>query len=185
LEQYVIGSLDEQRLTSVEEHLILCPFCQSRLGEAKDFIRVFRAAALPLTLPRVERPAWYPVLSWGVAVAAVAAILALFIAIRPHRANVEMTMVTMRAERGPDAAATVGQNIPLLLTFDIPATGTNGDYEITVVDRTGNLVFTAVPQFKNGKLTTVFNSLRAGAYWVRVFQKSNKELVEEYGLRVQ
>jgi len=44
LEQYAIGKLSDQVNAPLEEHLLLCQFCCSRLEAIDEFVRVVKAA---------------------------------------------------------------------------------------------------------------------------------------------
>jgi hypothetical protein len=60
LEAYAMGKLSGQDLPPVEEHLLICLVCQTRLGEVDEYVRVAKAAcaALPTHPLRLrERPA--------------------------------------------------------------------------------------------------------------------------------
>lgn len=44
LEAYALGKLSDDLSAPVEEHLLVCSLCQTRLEEADEFIRVMKAA---------------------------------------------------------------------------------------------------------------------------------------------
>src|SRR5579884_3755807 len=59
LDQYAIGNLRPDLIPTVEEHLLGCGSCQSRLAEADQFVSVFRAAAMEiLEAPHAKRQFW-------------------------------------------------------------------------------------------------------------------------------
>ena len=45
LERYALGRLNEDEAAPVEEHLLVCHWCQDALGAAEEYIRAVRAAA--------------------------------------------------------------------------------------------------------------------------------------------
>ena len=45
LELYALGRLGEDEAAPVEEHLLVCHFCQDRLAATDEYIRTVRAAA--------------------------------------------------------------------------------------------------------------------------------------------
>ena len=45
LERYALGRLNEVQAAPVEEHLLVCQWCQDALGAADEYIRTVRAAA--------------------------------------------------------------------------------------------------------------------------------------------
>src|SRR5215471_11988350 len=53
LDQYAMGTLPGEAVAEVEEHLLLCSFCQKRLKETDEFLPIFRAAVTEV----VPRPA--------------------------------------------------------------------------------------------------------------------------------
>jgi len=44
LERYAMGRLSPEECDSFEEHLLICPICQERLGAVEEFIVTIRAA---------------------------------------------------------------------------------------------------------------------------------------------
>jgi len=62
LDRYASGTLPVDAHPAVEEHLLACRFCQSRLVASDEFVVLFRAAAIqPDARPRPGwRPAWSP-----------------------------------------------------------------------------------------------------------------------------
>ena len=53
LDQYAAGTLPPARLEGVEEHLLQCPDCQSRLDASDKFAILFRTAAMDPTPVRI------------------------------------------------------------------------------------------------------------------------------------
>src|SRR5450631_3776591 len=86
LDQYSLGVLSPQLLGGVEEHLLTCENCQSRLDASDEFAMLFRAAAVqPDTRsPRGWRMLWNrPVANWTAAAVSMAAILLIVGLFRP------------------------------------------------------------------------------------------------------
>jgi hypothetical protein len=46
LEQYALGTLSEEGCAGLEEHLLICPRCQTQLEETDKFISVLRSACV-------------------------------------------------------------------------------------------------------------------------------------------
>ncbi len=44
LERYSLAMLSEQGCADVEEHLLMCPYCQTQLEEADTYIRLVKSA---------------------------------------------------------------------------------------------------------------------------------------------
>ena len=45
LEKYALGQLPDPDCTPLDEHLLICPTCQSRLEELDEYVKVMKAAA--------------------------------------------------------------------------------------------------------------------------------------------
>ncbi len=54
LELYALGVLSEHGCSDVEEHLLICPQCQTQLEAADEYIRVVRTAHV-LNSSRAQR----------------------------------------------------------------------------------------------------------------------------------
>ena len=61
LDRYAMGTLPGESIPKVEEHLLDCFFCQSRLVQTDEFLVYFRAAATQLDLRPV--PLWQRLLN--------------------------------------------------------------------------------------------------------------------------
>jgi len=49
LEAYAMRQLSGRDLAHLEEHLLICPICQTRLDEVDEYVRVAKAAAAALS----------------------------------------------------------------------------------------------------------------------------------------
>jgi hypothetical protein len=54
LEEYAMGMLPDQGCVPVEEHLLLCLVCQTRLDAADEYIRTVKAATSLLPCSRLR-----------------------------------------------------------------------------------------------------------------------------------
>src|ERR1700687_4868982 len=96
LDQYALGILPEEFLAGVEEHLLICEECQSRLDASDEFAMLFRAAAVQpdARSQRRWRMFWnHPAASWTAAAVAVLAILLL--AVGPRKPAAAPALVFM------------------------------------------------------------------------------------------
>jgi Putative zinc-finger len=192
LDQYALGVVSEELLAGVEEHLLICEGCQSRLDASDEFAMLFRAAAVQpdARSQRSWRMFWnHPVASWTGAAAAMVAILLLVVGpfrnVGPVRKPTAPAPVFMQSLRGPDAPAQVTAGRPALLVFDIvPPAGVN-DYEARIVNPVGIEILAARVFSKDGRLAVLADRLPPGSYWVRVFRTGNSEAIAEYGLRAR
>lgn len=189
LDQYAMGTLPKESIAEVEEHLLLCSFCQNRLVEADQFLTVFRAAAT--NLDASPKPAWISALAsrkgfWSGAAAAFAALLVLLITGDSHHANLPPAILLMQSLRGPESTAEMASARPCLLVFDLVVSANPTEYEIDIVDAVGNDVLKRDAEVRDGRLSVLVDRLARGSYWVRIYQKqSAKELLAEYGLQAE
>ena len=187
LDQYALGTLPEERAAGVEEHLLVCEACQSRLDASDEFAMLFRAASVqPDARPqRSWRAFWnHRAANWTVASAAMLAIL-LLVAGPFREPQMAPATVLMQSLRGPDAPAQVAAGRPALLVFDlVPSPGVN-EYEARIVNPVGVEILAAKVSSKDGRLAVLVERLPPGSYWVRVFRSDNREPIAEYGLRAK
>src|SRR5580765_7818099 len=90
LERYSLGAQDETDSARVEEHLLICETCRSRLEEADVYAAAMRGAAQSVRLEaqsRARQPArsWFPL--WSDALAVGAALLAFALVWGPWRSH--------------------------------------------------------------------------------------------------
>jgi hypothetical protein len=187
LDQYALGILAEERLAGVEEHLLICEACQSRLDASDEFAMLFRETAVQpdVRSQRSWRMFWnHRVANWTVAAAAVFSILVL--AVGPFRKPpTAPATVFMQSLRRPDAPAQVAAGRPALLVFDILPTAGVNNYEARFVNPVGIEILAAAISSKDGRLAVLVDRLPPGSYWVRVFRTDNREPIAEYGLRAR
>ena len=188
LDQYAMGTLSGESVQEVEEHLLICRSCQTRLAETDEFLAVFSAAV-------TEQDA-HPSRGWkgivlsrtGLWAGAVAlASLAVFLMVGPRQdTRPPAVTILMQSFRGADLDRSVAPGKPMVLVFDLPVHAPPANYEIDVVDTAGNEVVVAGAELRSGQLAARFGKLASGSYWVRVYRtQSTRELVAEYGLRVE
>jgi hypothetical protein len=184
LDQYASGSLRPELLAAIEEHLLTCPDCQTRLIAMDEFMGLFRAAA---TQPDARpQPFWQRLFNarWIGAAAVVAAVLSLLFVEFP-KPPMMPAMVFMQSLRGPEAVAAITAGKPVRLVFDLTPTGDVRDYEVRIVNLLGAQVLAVPMEFNNGQLSVLIRKLGAGSYWARIYRRANSELIAEYGLRAE
>jgi len=189
LDRYASGTLPEQCLAGVEEHLLTCTECQSRLKTSDEFVMLFRMAAVESDVRQGHgwRLFWKPgvaihAASWTTAVAMLAILLLLK---GPFDGTpTAPAPVLMQALRGPEASAEVTAGKRALLVFDlVPAAGVN--YEARIVNPVGAEIRASKVSTKDGHLAAVVERLLPGSYWVRVYRTDAPEPLTEYGLRAR
>ncbi len=189
LDRYAMGTLPGAAIPQVEEHLLSCSLCQSRLVETDDFLTHFRAAATQVEVH--PAPFWQRFLNaqrfiWGGS-AVVAAGLMLFLVVgQPRYTKPQPAMVLMQSLRGPEEQAQIAKGSPSLLIFDVPVPTTHPDYEIEVVDTAGKQILKGQGIVTEDHLAFPIQKLAPAGYWVRVYQKQPaRALVAEYGLQAK
>jgi hypothetical protein len=186
LDRYAMGSLEEESIAAVEEHVLACPLCQNRLAGADEFLANFRAAAMQLQLDRSAaqpRRFWAPARFLWAGAAAAVVLLAVLISKQPEAVRFAPPTVVMQSLRGPEAGAHVDARGPFLLAFDITQPSTPTAYEIAIVNAVGNEILRTNAEVRGGRLTASIKRLPRGSYWVRVFRKQDsRDPIAEYGL---
>src|SRR5438094_248432 len=133
LERYFLHRLPEAELASAEEHLLVCPTCQTRAEETEEFLLVTQAALRDTGKKPVGRAlhaafsgilhSWLSVPVFAAVVATIAA--AIFLPVHDNPANLPPSEVRLSAMRGPDSPAHVRAGGELIL--DLDATGLRGE----------------------------------------------------------
>lgn len=202
LEEYAFGRLCDAKAVILEEHLLICPRCQTALAETDEYIRLVKYAAAnqpaarPVLIPRsipAVRPlqpitrqpqAWYrPVRVATGIFAACAAVLVLTggLSLLRQPAPASIALVSYRGPLVIEAPA--GRPLDLSISAaDIPPAP---QYRLELVNAAGKLIWSDAASIAGGKLSAhVPKRLTAGQYWVRLYGGSS-ELLAEYGLLVK
>jgi hypothetical protein len=189
LDQYALGTLSAESIAELEEHLLVCSICQSRLVEVDELLLLFREAA-PLENTRTTSRWWNAfafrtsLLSGTAAV--LSTLLIMLITGDSHRARLSPAILLMESLRGPEAGPVMTSATPSLLVFDVAAPANPADYEIEIVDAVGNQVLKRGAEVRDGRLAVLVDRLARGSYWVRVYrQQPARELFAEYSLRAE
>jgi anti-sigma factor RsiW len=188
LDRYAMGTLPGESVAAVEEHLLICRFCQNRLVETDQFVPLFRAAATQVdarTAPEPRR-VFASRMVWAGALASAAALLVFLISGEPHITKAPPAILMMQSLRGPEAGARTAAGKPALLVFDLAIQANPADYEVEIVDAVGNEILQTGAAVKDGRLTVLVEKLARGSYWIRLYRKqAERELVVEYALRAE
>jgi len=192
LEAYSQGTLSEAELSSFEEHLLVCAQCQDRLAETDAFIRATREAARELQaasagaglLTKLKLPnrIWISALA-GLAVAL--SVLGWWNFRRESSAPpVAVAVQSLRGAEGlPGAQAPSGR--PLLLRLDLTGAPESDNYELEVVNAQGHTIQRATLRRTGASPEVGLSKLAPGQYWIRLYAHTQRELLREFGLRVQ
>jgi hypothetical protein len=180
LDEYAAGTLDVDQSAAIEEHLLACELCQSRLVRADQFIALFRAAAESQSWCAKYRP-------WKLVVTAAAMAAALTMVLVTPRAQLTTPeRVQMRSLRGPNVASSMTFGRRAVLVFDSPYLSGARNYVAEIVDLNGGHVLTCRTVMKEGRPAMLIEKLPRGSYWVRLHaQQDDGAPAAEYELLVQ
>ena len=183
IEQYSLGRIPTERLAAIEEHLLVCEACQSRVQEADCYAPAMRKAAEEMRRqPSSGRRVFGLRLAHAMAgVAFFALALVGWEVSRPGL--VTPYPVALEATRGEGVLrkAPAGRNLELQL--DVATLAAQPSYRMEVVDATGRAVWSGQASSRNSKLTVSTAPLGTGYYFIRVYG-ADGALLREYGLEV-
>jgi anti-sigma factor RsiW len=189
LDQYALGTLSAESISELEEHLLVCSLCQSRLVEADELLLLLREAASledATATPRWRNAFAFRTSFWSGTAAVLSALLILLITGDSHHAKLSPAILLMESLRGPESAAVLASATPSLLVFDVAAQANPADYEIEIVDAVGNEVLKRGAEVRDGRLAVLVERLARGSYWVRVYRlQPAREPLAEYSLRAE
>ena len=206
LEEYTFGRICEPQLGWLEEHLLICPECQSALDEIDEY-RIFmkaglasleseRQAAADRLNARASSPgpparffplAWIRLPVTRVLLAA-AVLLVLAGSFWRMQAPVmgpvaTVKLIALRGGEGFVARAPSGR--PLDLVFGRNNLAEDLAYQAEIVNSSGRRLWSGRVRIGEQDLSMrVDQPLEAGAYWVRL-SSSGGQLLREFGLNVE
>jgi hypothetical protein len=182
LDRYATGSLSADAVPPVEEHLLICAACQSRLREADQFIHLFSLASSQIEFRAV--PWWKKALHFrlepllvGLAMVVLAVPV---IRVWNRAANEPESEVLMQSLRGPGEGAHVTAGKPARLVFDVPST--SGVCKLRILDLNGGVIQETRTTAAGTRPAASVNLLAPGDYWARLYCEGNDDLTAEYKL---
>lgn len=207
LERYALGHLPEFDLEQVEEHLLVCELCQDEMTLVDSYIReikeVCRAEVVSRSVrskPKFSLFEYFnkllafprPVLAGACAAAALIMVVPFVRQSAPSGPPLVIQLQTERGFRGNSTqpkkeagVATAQANRPLELNIALGSGSDSGPIQAEIVKRSGAKVWTGTVTPVDSKLKIqVASGLRAGSYWVRLFDASH-ESISELGLELK
>ena len=173
--------MQEPECARLEEHLLACGQCRSRLNEMDGFIAVMKAAAVQ---PDKKPPARSNKLLltsplWVGGLALIAAVL--FYSPPPH--SPQPAEIELQSLRGGASLMSHGPaGAPLWLSIDATSLPKLPAYRLEIVNAEGGQVWQASVSSEGQRIRThVQRNLTRGTYWVRLYGDS---LLREYGLEL-
>lgn len=203
LEAYALGRLSEPQLGGIETHLFICDRCQDALVQTEEYVTAMKAALVePLAEPapkslanlwqavsgqfadalRFPRP--LPLFTAALAALSLAAMLSQIYPSNPAIKEAEITLRSIRG--GADSQSHGPAESRLSLKIESQHLGLNQSFQARIVDAAGKPAWKGAPEFNpnSGYILRVDNPLKAGTYWVRLYD-TDQQLLQEYGLKLE
>ncbi len=201
LNDFLHGRLSGTTRESVEEHILFCQSCLDRVEEEEAFTASLRTAVRRIEEEDLKaayagpRPSW-PARLWGrirapsrtesSLVLAFAAIMVTLV-VAPSLRQGPVMDVTLVAERGLSSrfSAPAESGRPLRLNLD--ATGLPQATLRVELAASGNAILLSSTAPASGGVLRwdLGRSLKAGNYWVRIYQQNPDNLIREFALTVK
>ncbi len=197
LELYSIGRLPDERVLAVEEHLLLCSECQLRFTSIDEFVRAAKVAAAELESEKATpkrdfaellRRLWLiPKPMWGAGMATACLAVSLVVLSSWQVQNDHQTELRLTAARGQAGLTPhASSHERLLLTIDATSIAPAPVYVLQVVNASGGEVWKAEPTTKGNQIAAKVPRLKAGIYWVRLYNRMDTENpLQEYELVIE
>ncbi len=152
LESYVMGRLRGEELDKIEDHLLVCPHCQSRAKHTQQYVEATRIAAERIRSDQFFRPPtqpWWrgwirPIMAHrGWAAAGALALGMVFALSSLRQPGIEYREVALQTTRGVETGANraTGRNVRVRLKLDMTSVNKLQLYQVQVVDADGNPVW--------------------------------------------
>jgi hypothetical protein len=192
LELYTLGKLPDDQVTELEEHLLVCPACCTRLEQTDHYVNATRMAAArieahsgglfrrwldSLATSHVAKPVW---------AGAIAVILVAVFLFPRMRTSVSVTEaltedVPLTVTRGNAAMATAPANHGLRLRIELAELPVRESYRLELVESNGSKVWETTAFPADGRLSVpVQKTLSSGRYWVRLYDQGT--MLREFGM---
>ena len=176
LEVYSLGRLlAEEDLSILEEHLLVCSYCQTRLHKIDQFVQAASDGAKAFAEASIKKKS-RRLLTLSIA-AAVAFLGVIPLALQRIAAPVEVVLVAMRDEKGFSVSAGKA------LQIKPDCTGLHADslvWELASIE--GKLLRSGIIA-SSGTIATA--QLSSGQYWLRLRDFDSSELLREFSLEAR
>lgn len=186
LELYALDRLPEDAMERVEEHVLICDHCRTRLDDIGEFAYTMRQSLLAAQTDRIpSAPGWFAGWHLKAVLGGALAFALLCVVVFAYRSRqlpslVPVASLTLSAVRGESAVADPSREYDLILRA---ASGAN--LAVDVVDAGGKVVWSGTAAaHSDGVRARVTKPLQPGSYFVRL-KSASGELVHEYGLDIR
>lgn len=196
LEAYILKRLQAEDVDQLEDHLLICEYCQNRLDQSSQFIQATRIAATRIRAEETNqarrRPWWSVATIHRPAFAVVTiAILGIALSLSYRRSATpvyeEVALMTTRGTGENEVAGRSG--LRLKLNLGLQGVDQQPEYRVLVVDTSGKLIWQSGPvrpETRDEVKVTLDQEIGTGTYWVRLMGNSNgKSTLREYPLKVR
>ncbi len=177
LEVYSLGRLSsEEDIAVVEEHILVCGYCQTRLEKMDGFVEAAVAGAkLVAANPAPDKSRNY----LPIAIAASAALMVFLPGVfEQNNQQASIDLVAVRNETKLTAPAHQSLNLKPDLTG---LSATAYDWELSRID--GQVQSSGKLDLNSGRL--VISGLDAGQYWLRLKTAGQQDVLREFSLSVK
>jgi hypothetical protein len=193
LELYAFGRLAEARAGLLEEHLLICEECRTRLDATENYmkamargsLRLQKEPAKPGVFSNVSNLFRWPVMVWVPAAAAFCVIIVVStVNMRRGETILPPVAVSLMANRAE--AQVVQAHHPLILHLDTRGLELNSStVQVSLVDANGNKVEQANAAFGPFVDFKTTRSLQPGGYYVRILKPGSTDSAREFALDVR
>ncbi|MBL8231071.1 MAG: zf-HC2 domain-containing protein [Bryobacterales bacterium] len=195
LEAYVLNRLQAEEIDQLEDHLLICEYCQKRLDQSSQFIQATRIAATRIRAQeanQARRQPWWSVATVRRPAFAVmtVAILAIALSISFQRsAKPVYQEVALMTTRGTGEKVAGRSGLRLKLSLGLQGVDQQPEYRVAVVDTSGKLIWQSGPvrpETRDEVKVTLDQEIGSGSYWVRLMSSSSGgSTLREYPLNVR
>jgi hypothetical protein len=188
LDRYASGSLSTDLVPALEEHLLECAGCQSRLRDADEFAGLFTAATSGIEFH--PAPWWQRVLPIRIEPIWVAALAMVVLAVPTVRhwnraGQSPEAEILMESLRGPAETARIPAGKPARLIFDLASGSGSGNCTLRILDTNGAAIQETRTTPAGTRPAASIARLAPGDYWARLYCGTGAELTAEYSLNAK
>lgn len=199
LEAFVMKRLQAEESEQLEDHLLICGTCRSRLDEVRQDVQAIRIAAARIReedfFRATRKPRWQFAANWsffrsGWMLAGAGLLTAVFLVPlfrEPNPVYRDVVLQTMRGGREDTVVSSAGLRVRLKLALN--GVAQLAQYQVVVVDSSGQTFYQSgpvTPETREQLTVPVKRELPPGVYWVRLSSPASGEVVlREYSLRIR
>jgi hypothetical protein len=193
LESYAFGRLAEERAEVLEEHLLICEECRTRLDTTQSYIKAMargslwlqKESAKPGLFSQVSGWFRWPVMVWAPATAAVLVILAVSaVNLRRNEPILPPVAVSLMANRAE--AEVVQAHHPVILHLDTTGLKLKSSaVQVTLVDANGKKLEESSAAFGQFVDFKIAQPLQPGVYYARILKPGSADSAREFALDVR